>query len=73
LIAAQRHVAVTQQPQPQKATIVYRSQQVPSNDQPIPKSSGESRIRSRSGRQDDRGRYTSGKIIFACFYSRMIV
>lgn len=60
LIAAQRHVAVTHQPQPQKATIVYRSQQVPSNDQPIPKSSGEGRQRSgRSGRHD--GRYTSGK------------
>lgn len=58
LMAAQRHVAVTQQPQPQKATIVYRSQPVPANDQP--KSVGEGRQRSRSGRHHD-GRYTSGK------------
>lgn len=68
LIAAQRHVAVTHQPQPQKATIVYRSQQVPSNDQAIPlaisKSGLEGRQRGRSGRHHD-GRYTSGKISFA--------
>lgn len=64
LIAAQRHVAVTHQPQPQKATIVYRSQQVPSNDQAIPKSGLEGRQRGRSGRHHD-GRYTSGKHSFA--------
>lgn len=67
LIAAQRHVAVTHQPQPQKATIVYRSQQVPSNEQAIPKqSSGEGRQRGRSERHG--GRYTSGKKCFACFF-----
>lgn len=62
LMAAQRHVAVSHQPQPQKATIVYRSQPVPSNDQPNPKSSGEGRQRGRPCRHD--GRYTSGKELF---------
>lgn len=58
LIAAQRHVAVSHQPQPQKATIVYRSQPVPSAEQAVPKSSGEGRPRGRTGRHHD-GRYTS--------------
>jgi hypothetical protein len=57
--AAQRHVTVTQQPPPQKATIVYRSQPVSSNEQLIPKSSGQ---RNRPSRHD--GRYTSGKKMF---------
>lgn len=56
-MAAQRHVAVTQQPQPQKATIVYRSQPVPSNE--ASKNVGEGRHRGRASRHD--GRYTSGK------------
>jgi hypothetical protein len=60
--AAQRHVTVTQQPPPQKATIVYRSQPVPSVEQPK-SSGGDVRQRNRSGRHD--GRYTSGKKVFA--------
>lgn len=66
LIAAQRHVAVTHHPQPQKATIVYRSQQVPSEEpaKEQAKSGLEGRQRGRSGRHHD-GRYTSGKTVFA--------
>ena len=68
LIAAQRHVAVTQQPQPQKATIVYRSQPVPTAEQPVSKTGVEVRQRSsRSGRHHDGTRYTSGKHFFAWF------
>jgi hypothetical protein len=59
-MAAQLHEAVTHHPQPQKATIVYRSQQTPSlNDNAVPKNSGEGRSKGRSNRHD--GRYTSGK------------
>lgn len=72
LIAAQRHVAVSQPPQPQKATIVYRSQQVPSNDPATPKVIGEARQRGRTGRHHD-GRYTSGKLCLHELFSFLIL
>ncbi|KAL7012146.1 hypothetical protein ACKWTF_014657 [Chironomus riparius] len=70
LLSAQKHVAVTHPPQPQQATIVYRTQQqqpqtiiqhnVPSQlvDQTQSSTKGEVRHRSRSGRHHDT-RYTS--------------
>lgn len=78
LLSAQKHVAVTHPPQPQQATIVYRSQQQqpPQQSQNVPSqiidhtqsptSKGEVRHRSRSGRHQD-ARYTSGKVLFCVF------
>lgn len=62
-LSAQRqlHVALTEPPLPQKATVVYRSQQVPLNDQAVPKNGGEGKPRGRACRHD--GRYTSGKLM----------
>lgn len=73
LVAAQRHVAVTHHPQPQKATIVYRSQPVPSLEPAKDKEQAKgglesSRQRGRSGRHHD-GRYTSGKKRFCMIFS----
>lgn len=54
-----RQAITSHQPIPQRATVVYRSQQVPSNDQPILKTVEDGKPRTRLSRHD--GRYTSGK------------
>lgn len=65
--AAQRHVTVTQQPTAQKATIVYRSQPVPSSEQLVPKNSGGAEVRQKNRRHD--GRFTSGTNLHEFFFN----